>query len=81
MSDQEVVDLVKRTVEEAIKRDGSSEGVIRLTLLASNCAVRHLYLPYQTVQGLSRIAAWSIYTCGVLGHVKLCVSDGSRSGT
>ncbi|KAI9891776.1 MAG: Proteasome subunit beta type-1 [Vezdaea aestivalis] len=45
MTEQEGIDFVKGSLREAIKWDGSSGGVIRMVVLTSKGAVRHLYLP------------------------------------
>ena len=45
MTEQEGIDFVRSALQEAIKWDGSSGGVIRLVVLTKNGAVRHLYLP------------------------------------
>lgn len=45
MTEQEGIDFVKGSLQEAIKWDGSSGGVIRLVVLTAKGAVRHLYLP------------------------------------
>lgn len=45
MSENEGIDFVKGALREAIKWDGSSGGVIRLVVLTSKGAERHLYLP------------------------------------
>ncbi|RMD44342.1 hypothetical protein DV735_g863, partial [Chaetothyriales sp. CBS 134920] len=44
-TEQEGIDFVKKSLQEAIKWDGSSGGVIRLVVLTANGARRHLYLP------------------------------------
>lgn len=45
MTEQEGIDFVRSALQEAIKWDGSSGGVIRLVVLTKKGAVRHLYLP------------------------------------
>ncbi|KAK2755554.1 Proteasome subunit beta type-1 [Arachnomyces sp. PD_36] len=45
MTEQEGIDFVKNSLQEAIKWDGSSGGVIRMVVLTAKGAVRHLYLP------------------------------------
>lgn len=45
MEEQEAVDFVKGALQEAIKWDGSSGGVIRMVVLTKKGANRHLYLP------------------------------------
>lgn len=45
MTEEEAIQFVKSAVQEAIKWDGSSGGVIRLVVLTSKGAQRHLYLP------------------------------------
>ncbi|CAG8909037.1 unnamed protein product [Penicillium egyptiacum] len=45
MTEQEGIDFVRSALQEAIKWDGSSGGVIRLVVLTKAGAVRHLYLP------------------------------------
>lgn len=45
MTEQEGIDFVKGSLQEAIKWDGSSGGVIRMVVLTAKGAVRHLYLP------------------------------------
>jgi hypothetical protein len=45
MEEQEAVDFVKGALQEAIKWDGSSGGVIRMVVLTKKGAIRHLYLP------------------------------------
>ena len=45
MTEQEGVDFVKGALQEAIKWDGSSGGVIRMVVLTKAGAQRHLYLP------------------------------------
>lgn len=45
MEEAEAVDFVKRALQEAIKWDGSSGGVIRMVVLTAQGADRHLYLP------------------------------------
>lgn len=45
MTEEEGIDFVRSALQEAIKWDGSSGGVIRLVVLTAKGAVRHLYLP------------------------------------
>ena len=45
MTEEEGIGFVKRALQEAIKWDGSSGGVIRMVVLTARGAVRHLYLP------------------------------------
>lgn len=45
MTEEEGIDFVRSALQEAIKWDGSSGGVIRLVVLTKKGAVRHLYLP------------------------------------
>jgi 20S proteasome subunit beta 1 len=45
MTEEEGVNFVKGALREAIKWDGSSGGVIRMMVLTSKGAQRHLYLP------------------------------------
>jgi 20S proteasome subunit beta 1 len=45
MDEQEAVNFVKGALQEAIKWDGSSGGVIRMVVLTAKGANRHLYLP------------------------------------
>ena len=45
MEEAEAVDFVKGALQEAIKWDGSSGGVIRMVVLTAKGANRHLYLP------------------------------------
>ncbi|CAG8950506.1 hypothetical protein HYFRA_00007003 [Hymenoscyphus fraxineus] len=45
MEEKEAVDFVKGALQEAIKWDGSSGGVIRMVVLTAKGANRHLYLP------------------------------------
>lgn len=45
MTEEEGIDFVKGALQEAIKWDGSSGGVIRMVVLTGKGAVRHLYLP------------------------------------
>lgn len=45
MDEAEAVKFVKGALQEAIKWDGSSGGVIRMVVLTANGADRHLYLP------------------------------------
>jgi 20S proteasome subunit beta 1 len=44
-TEAEGIDFVKNSLQEAIKWDGSSGGVIRMVVLTAKGAVRHLYLP------------------------------------
>lgn len=45
MDEPAAVDFVKGALQEAIKWDGSSGGVIRMVVLTKKGAIRHLYLP------------------------------------
>jgi 20S proteasome subunit beta 1 len=45
MTEEEGIEFVKSSLQEAIKWDGSSGGVIRLVVLTAKGAIRHLYLP------------------------------------
>ena len=45
MSEEQGVAFVKGALQEAIRWDGSSGGVIRMVVLTAEGAVRHLYLP------------------------------------
>ncbi|QSS59762.1 proteasome component [Histoplasma capsulatum] len=45
MTEEEGIEFVKNSLQEAIKWDGSSGGVIRMVVLTEKGAVRHLYLP------------------------------------
>jgi len=45
MTEEEGVDFVKNSLQEAIKWDGSSGGVIRMVVLTAKGSQRHLYLP------------------------------------
>lgn len=45
MDETEAVNFVKGALQEAIKWDGSSGGVIRMVVLTAKGANRHLYLP------------------------------------
>ena len=45
MTEEEGVNFVRNALQEAIKWDGSSGGVIRLVVLTAKGAIRHLYLP------------------------------------
>ena len=45
MTEEEGVAFVKGALQEAIKWDGSSGGVIRMVVLTAKGAERHLYLP------------------------------------
>ncbi|KAI9674444.1 MAG: Proteasome subunit beta type-1 [Caeruleum heppii] len=51
MTEQEGIEFVKSSLQEAIKWDGSSGGVIRMVVLTKKGAIRHLYLPDQAYQG------------------------------
>ena len=51
MSEDEGVEFVKGALQEAIKWDGSSGGVIRMVVLTAKGAVRHLYLPADRYRG------------------------------
>jgi len=51
MTDEEGVNFVKGALQEAIKWDGSSGGVIRMVVLTAEGAQRHLYLPDQNYEG------------------------------
>ena len=51
MSEEEGIEFVKGALREAIKWDGSSGGVIRMVVLTSKGAQRHLYLPDVDYQG------------------------------
>lgn len=51
MTEEEGIDFVKGSLQEAIKWDGSSGGVIRMVVLTAKGAVRHLYLPDQQFKG------------------------------
>ena len=51
MSEENGVDFVKQALKEAIKWDGISGGVIRMVVLTSRGAQRHLYLPDQDYRG------------------------------
>jgi 20S proteasome subunit beta 1 len=45
MDEESAVKFVKGALQEAIKWDGSSGGVIRMVVLTAKGADRHLYLP------------------------------------
>jgi len=45
MDEESAVSFVKGALQEAIKWDGSSGGVIRMVVLTAKGADRHLYLP------------------------------------
>ncbi|KAH0558362.1 Proteasome subunit beta type-1 [Trichoglossum hirsutum] len=45
MTEEEGINFVKGALQEAIKWDGSSGGVIRMVVLTAKGAVRHVYLP------------------------------------
>ena len=45
MTEEQGIGFVKSALQEAIKWDGSSGGVIRMVVLTARGAVRHLYLP------------------------------------
>jgi 20S proteasome subunit beta 1 len=45
MEEEAAVNFVKGALQEAIKWDGSSGGVIRMVVLTKKGANRHLYLP------------------------------------
>ncbi|KAK2752034.1 Proteasome subunit beta type-1 [Colletotrichum kahawae] len=45
MMEKDAVEFVKGSLQEAIKWDGSSGGVIRMVVLTAKGAQRHLYLP------------------------------------
>ena len=51
MTEQEGVEFVKNSLQEAIKWDGSSGGVIRMVVLTKKGAERHLYLPDRNYEG------------------------------
>ena len=51
MTEEEGVNFVKGALQEAIKWDGSSGGVIRMVVLTAKGAQRHLYLPDQNYEG------------------------------
>ena len=54
MDEADAVAFVKGSLQEAIKWDGSSGGVIRMVVLTAKGADRHLYLPdsdYKVRQG------------------------------
>jgi len=54
MTEQEGIDFVKEALQEAIKWDGSSGGVIRMVVLTTKGAQRHLYLPDTGYSGPGR---------------------------
>jgi 20S proteasome subunit beta 1 len=45
MTEEDGIAFVKEALQEAIKWDGSSGGVIRMVVLTGKGAQRHLYLP------------------------------------
>lgn len=45
MEEADAVNFVKGALQEAIRWDGSSGGVIRMVVLTAKGADRHLYLP------------------------------------
>lgn len=51
MNEADSITFVKGALREAIKWDGSSGGVIRMVVLTSKGAVRHLYLPDSGYEG------------------------------
>jgi 20S proteasome subunit beta 1 len=51
MSEEEGINFVRGALQEAIKWDGSSGGVIRMVVLTARGAQRHLYLPDQNYEG------------------------------
>ncbi|KAF1824200.1 proteasome core particle subunit beta 1 [Dissoconium aciculare CBS 342.82] len=51
MTEAEGVSFVKGALQEAIKWDGSSGGVIRMVVLTAAGAIRHLYLPDRNYTG------------------------------
>lgn len=51
MTEDEGVKFVKGALQEAIKWDGSSGGVIRMVVLKKSGAERHLYLPDRNYEG------------------------------
>ena len=51
MNEADGIAFVKGALREAIKWDGSSGGVIRMVVLTSKGAVRHLYLPDSEYKG------------------------------
>ena len=51
MTEGEGINFVKGALQEAIKWDGSSGGVIRMVVLTAKGAQRHLYLPDQNYEG------------------------------
>jgi 20S proteasome subunit beta 1 len=51
MSEEEGIGFVKGALQEAIKWDGSSGGVIRMVVLTAKGAIRHLYLPDNGYKG------------------------------
>lgn len=54
MDEEEGVKFVRGALQEAIKWDGSSGGVIRMVVLTAKGAQRHLYLPDQQYEGPGR---------------------------
>jgi 20S proteasome subunit beta 1 len=51
MTEAQGIGFVKGALQEAIKWDGSSGGVIRMVVLTAQGAQRHLYLPDQGYAG------------------------------
>ena len=51
LSEQKGIDFGKGTEREAINRDESSRGVVRLIVLTMKGTVRHLCLPDQAYKG------------------------------
>ena len=51
MTEEEGIDFVKKSLQEAIRWDGSSGGVIRMVVMTKDGAERHLYLPDQGYKG------------------------------
>lgn len=51
MTEEEGIAFVKSALQEAIKWDGSSGGVIRLVVLTAKGATRHVYLPDDDYKG------------------------------
>jgi 20S proteasome subunit beta 1 len=54
MTEKEGIEFVKEALQEAIKWDGSSGGVIRMVVLTAKGAQRHLYLPDTGYSGPGR---------------------------
>jgi 20S proteasome subunit beta 1 len=54
MAEEEGIEFVKEALQEAIKWDGSSGGVIRMVVLTTKGAQRHLYLPDNGYKGPGR---------------------------